>query len=104
MEDMDAMSYILLAEEMGYADTGLAISMAVSSLPFSMAALFPNPKLQEIARAFAEDTKGELIGCWAISEPDHGSDYRIELDDPGISPSVRGVLKGDHQPSSAGSD
>jgi alkylation response protein AidB-like acyl-CoA dehydrogenase len=95
MEDMDAMSFIFLAEEMGYADAGLAISMAVSSLPFSMAALFPNPKLQELARAFAEDTKGELIGCWAISEPDHGSDYMIEHDDPAISPSVRGMLKGD---------
>jgi alkylation response protein AidB-like acyl-CoA dehydrogenase len=95
MEDMDAMSKIILEEEMGYADGGLAISMGVANLPFSMAAMFPNPKFQELARAYAEDTKGELIGCWAISEPDHGSDYMTDVADPAISPSVKAVLKGD---------
>ena len=95
MEDMDAMSRVILGEEMGYADAGLAISMGAGNLPFSMAALFPNPKLQEIARAYAEDTKGELIGCWAITDPDHGSDYTLGGDEPRCGPSVRGVLKGD---------
>jgi alkylation response protein AidB-like acyl-CoA dehydrogenase len=95
MEDMDAMSKIILEEEMGYADGGLAISMGVASLPFSMAAMFPSPKFQELARAYAEDMKGELIGCWAISEPDHGSDYMTDVADPAISPSVKAVLKGD---------
>ena len=56
-EDMDAMSQVLLVEELGYADGGLAISMAVSSLPFSMAAMFPNPKFQEIAREAAGATE-----------------------------------------------
>jgi len=95
MEDMDAMSKIILEEEMGYADAGLAISLGVASLPFSMAALFPHPKFQELARAYAEDMTGEFIGCWAISEPDHGSDYMTDVADPAISPSVKAVLKGD---------
>jgi len=95
MDDMDAMSRILLGEELGYADAGLAISLGVASLPFEMAALFPTPRLQELARAFAADTKGELIGCWAITEPNHGSDWQIDVPDPRISPSVKGVLKGD---------
>jgi alkylation response protein AidB-like acyl-CoA dehydrogenase len=69
--------------------------MGAGNLPFSMAALFPNPKLQEMARAYAEDTKGELIGCWAITDPDHGSDYTLGGDEPRCGPSVRGVLKGD---------
>ena len=43
-EDMDAMSKITIEEEMGYADGGLAISIGVASLPFSMAAMFPMPK------------------------------------------------------------
>jgi alkylation response protein AidB-like acyl-CoA dehydrogenase len=94
LEDMDAMSQIILLEEMGYADPGIAVSMAVSSLPFSMAAMFPNPKLQEIARAFSEDTKGELMGCWAISEPAHGSDYMFDTEEPAMGPSVRGIQKG----------
>ncbi len=95
MEDMDAMSKIILEEEMAYADGGLAISMGVASLPFSMAAMFPSPKFQELARAYAEDMKGELIGCWAISEPDHGSDYMTDVADPTVSPQVKAVLKGD---------
>jgi alkylation response protein AidB-like acyl-CoA dehydrogenase len=95
MEDVDAISRVLIVEEMGYADAGLTISLGVCNMPFSMAALFPNPKLQEMARAYAEDTEGEFIGCWAITEPDHGSDYVHGGDDPRWGPSVRGLLKGD---------
>ena len=95
MEDVDAMSRVLISEEMGYADAGLTISLGASSMPFFMAALFPNPRLQDIARAYAEDREGEFIGCWAITEPDHGSDWVHGGDDPRCGPSVRGVLKGD---------
>jgi alkylation response protein AidB-like acyl-CoA dehydrogenase len=95
MEDMDPMSNLLIGEEMGYADAGLTISLGACGMPFSYAALFPNPKLQELARAYAEDTKGELIGCWAITEPDHGGDWSLGGDNPKCGPSVRGVLKGD---------
>jgi alkylation response protein AidB-like acyl-CoA dehydrogenase len=95
MEDVYAMSRVLISEEMGYADAGLTISLGASSMPFFMAALFPNPRLQEMARAYAEDREGEFIGCWAITEPDHGSDFVHGGDDPRCGPSVRGVLKGD---------
>ena len=95
MGDMDALSRVLVAEELGYADPGLTISLGVSNMPFAMAALFPVPRLQDMARAYAEDTKGELIGCWAITEPDHGSDYTHGGDDPRMAPSVRAVLKGE---------
>jgi len=95
LEDMDPMSNLLIGEEMGYADAGLAISMGACGMPFAYAALFPNPKLQELARAYAEDTKGELVGCWAITEPDHGGDWSLGGEDPKCGPSVRGVLKGD---------
>jgi len=94
-EDMDPMSNLLIGEEMGYADAGLAISLSAAGMPFAYASYFPHPKLQELARAYAEDTKGELIGCWAITEPDHGSDWTLMSDDPRRGPSVRGVLKGD---------
>lgn len=94
-EDMDAMSRLLVGEELGYADAGLAISLAAAGMPFSYAAMFPNPKLQELARAYAEDTTGELIGCWAVTEPDHGGDWGLGGDKPECGPSVRGVLKGD---------
>jgi alkylation response protein AidB-like acyl-CoA dehydrogenase len=95
MEDVDPVSNFLIAEELGYADSGLTISLGVSDMPFNFAAMFPDPKLQEMARSYAEDTKGELIGCWAITEPDHGGDWSLGGDNPKCGPSVRGVLKGD---------
>ncbi len=94
-EDMDAMSNLIMGEEMGYADAGLSIGLSVAGMPFSYAAMFPTPKLQELARAYVEDTECEIIGCWAITEPDHGGDWSLGGDDPRCGPSVTGVLKGD---------
>jgi alkylation response protein AidB-like acyl-CoA dehydrogenase len=94
-EEMDPMSGYLMTEEMGYADSGLSISLGVASMPFAYCQLSPSPKLQALARAFVEDTEASLIGCWAITEPDHGSDWGLGGDDPRCGPSVRGVLKGD---------
>ena len=97
--DIDPMSLLLMAEEMGYADTGLAISFGVDSIPFALAALSLDPEVQGWARDFCEDTRGELIGCWAITEPDHGTDWLLsgteETKDPQILPNVKAVLKGD---------
>jgi alkylation response protein AidB-like acyl-CoA dehydrogenase len=94
-EDTDPMSGVIVGEEMGYADTGLAISLGAACMPFAYAAVFPHPKVQELARAYAADTKGELIGCWAITEPEHGGDWSLGGDNPACGPSLRGVLKGD---------
>lgn len=98
MRDVDPMSEVLMVEEMGYADSGLAISFGVDSMPFALAALSPDPQLQSWARSYCEDTRGELIGCWAITEPDHGSDWVLaqmeETRDSRIVPNVRAVLKG----------
>ena len=43
--DIDPMSLLLMAEEMGYADTGLAISFGVDSMPFALAALSFDPEV-----------------------------------------------------------
>ncbi|MFH1242064.1 MAG: acyl-CoA dehydrogenase family protein, partial [Pseudomonadota bacterium] len=98
-EDLDPMSLILAAEEMGYADSGLAISFGVDSMPFALAALSPDPELQALASHYCQDTRCDLVGCWAITEPDHGTDWLLagttETRDPGITPNVKAVLKGD---------
>lgn len=96
--EMDPLSIILMAEEMGYADAGLAISFGVDSMPFALASLSPDPKLQELARAYCEDKRADLIGCWAVTEPDHGSDWILahtsEVENHKMVPNVRAVLKG----------
>ncbi|MBI4765079.1 MAG: acyl-CoA/acyl-ACP dehydrogenase [Deltaproteobacteria bacterium] len=99
LEDMDPKVGPRMAEEMGYADAGLSICLGVSAFPMTFAMMSPEPELQQLVRDYCEDTKGEIIGCWAITEPDHGSDWILgtnpKFTDPKCAPSVRAVLKGD---------
>ena len=94
-EDLDPMAAILITEQLGYADSGLTISLGVSCLPFNYAALFPVPEMQQLARDFCADKEGRMIGCWAITEPDHGTDWILGGNDPKCGPSVKAVRKGD---------
>lgn len=99
--DLDPMAGILINEELAYGDVGLAISLGVSAMPFTLAAKTEDPELRELARAYCQDREGKLIGCWCMMEPDHGSDWILTaqpgFDDPdkvGV-PSVRAEKKGD---------
>ncbi|KAA0233535.1 MAG: putative acyl-CoA dehydrogenase fadE25 [Acidimicrobiales bacterium] len=58
----------LIGETLGWGDSGLAISLGVSGFPRMMAMMSGNPVLIE---RFGDPTG---IGCWPITEPDHGSD------------------------------
>ena len=98
--EMDPMAGILINEELAYGDVGLAIGLGTSHMPFILAANTLDPELQDLARSYCEDKKGELIGCWCMMEPDHGSDWILSahpgFDDPekvGV-PSVKAVKKG----------
>jgi alkylation response protein AidB-like acyl-CoA dehydrogenase len=65
----------IYAEEMGWASADFAISLGVAPFPFNFAAMGGSPRLtDEIVRPFAEDRGAKYIGCWAITEPRHGSD------------------------------
>ena len=72
----------IISEELGWGDAGLAISFGVAGFPRMMAQMSGNPEL--IERFSGED----CIGCWAGTEPDHGSDLiyymnRFEARQPG---------------------
>lgn len=65
----------VVAEEMGWGNSGLSVSLGVTSMPFRFAAMSGNPDLmREIVMPFVEDTEARYIGCWAGTEPNHGSD------------------------------
>ncbi len=57
----------IVGEELGWGDSGLAISLGVANFPTMMARLSGN---QDLIKRFPVGT----LGCWAITEPDHGSD------------------------------
>ena len=60
----------LTAEELGWGDAGLAISLGVSTFHKMFAQMSGRPALME---RFGSPENHD-IGCWAVTEPDHGSD------------------------------
>jgi acyl-CoA dehydrogenase len=60
----------IVTEELGWGDSGLAISLGVANFPAMFARLLGRADLVE---RFANPAKPE-IGCWAVTEPSHGSD------------------------------
>ncbi len=60
----------LVSEELGWGDAGLAISLGVSGFHKMFAQMSGRPPL--IERFGGADNRD--IGCWAVTEPDHGSD------------------------------
>jgi alkylation response protein AidB-like acyl-CoA dehydrogenase len=97
---LDPLSMALLTEEMGYASPGLAASWMVCGTPFIYAMMSEDPQVRELALTFCADTRAEMTGCWAITEPEHGSDWLLleggHYSDPKVVPQVRAVLDGDH--------
>ena len=57
----------LFYEILGWGDSGLAISIGAGTLPRYLSRLFGNDYLADLC---ADD----VLGCWGITEPDHGSD------------------------------
>ena len=57
----------ITSEELGWGDAGLAIAFGVRGFPMMMAQLSGNSELVDLV-------KENVTGCWAITEPDHGSD------------------------------
>ncbi len=80
----------IFLEELGWASAEFAIGLGASSFPFLAAATSTDADLIEsMVKPFTGDKKARYVGCWAITEPGHGSDSLMpgtaEFSDPGIS-------------------
>ncbi len=75
----------LINEELGWGDAGLAISLGASTIHRLFAELSGDPEL--IERFSGPDSTD--IGCWAITEPDHGSDTLAYNQPTFADPSVK---------------
>jgi len=98
--NLSPLSRNIIAEEMGWGSADFAISIGVSPFPFNFAAMFGNPDLvQEVVIPFSQDSEGKYIGCWAITEPHHGSDSLLigskEFGDAQVSFDCTARLDGD---------
>jgi alkylation response protein AidB-like acyl-CoA dehydrogenase len=89
----------LVGEAFGWGNSGLSISIGVTSMPFRFAAMTGNPDLmREVVMPYVEDTEAKYIGCWCATEPDHGSDailYSGEHSRPDIHFDCGARLDGD---------
>lgn len=98
--NQDILSSALVAELMGWAAPDLGVSLGVCSIPFTWAMLSPDPDMQALVKRFCADSEGKMTGCWAITEPDHGSDWVFfdseETKHAGCAPQVVAVPDGDH--------
>jgi len=98
--NQDVLGSCLVAELMGWAASDLAISIGVCPIPFTWAMLSPEPEMQELTRKFCADKEGKMTGCWAITEPDHGSDWILfdseDGKNPACAPQVQATRDGDH--------
>ena len=62
-----ALLFSILFEELGYGDAGLAISVGAGILPQWLCAKFGRKDL-------LDEFPDAVLGCWGITEPDHGTD------------------------------
>ncbi|ADN49673.1 acyl-CoA dehydrogenase family protein [Vulcanisaeta distributa] len=72
----------IIDEELGWASLGFATLIGVDAIPFTIAALFGSERVkEELVKPWLEDTEGRYIGCWGVTEPEHGSDYILAFRD-----------------------
>ncbi|MBW2389524.1 MAG: acyl-CoA dehydrogenase family protein [Deltaproteobacteria bacterium] len=85
----------LVNEELGWGDSGLAVSLGVAGFPVMFAKLSGRPELIE---RFASPERKE-VGCWAVTEPNHGSDSLAfdmpQFEDASIRPDCIATPDGD---------
>ena len=96
--DLGPLDHHIIYEELGWGGGDLAVSLGVTTFPFTYAARFGalmgNTELvEEIVRPFAEDREGKIIGCWAITEPAHGSDTLAVTLDSFNEPAAAGACR-----------
>lgn len=70
---MNNVAYGLIMQELEAGDSGLRSFASVQSA-LSMYAIYANGTEEQKQRYLPEMAKGKLIGCFGLTEPDHGSD------------------------------
>ena len=96
----DPLETHLVLEELAWGSVDFAIGIGVSCFPAFFATMVPNDKLaDEIITPFCENEDASIIGCWAITEPEHGTDtlcpFTPQFEDPEITGQLTARRDGD---------
>ena len=97
---LGALEQHIVGEEMAWGSADFAIALGVTGMPFTFALMSGNQDLiNEFVVPFTQDREAKYVGCWAITEPQHGSDCVLfgteQFHDPDITFDVKAVLDGD---------
>jgi alkylation response protein AidB-like acyl-CoA dehydrogenase len=97
---LSGLSLHIALEELGWGSADFAITLACTGFPYASAAATRNPELiQEVVLPFVADKDARMVGCWAITEPSHGSDHFLiagsQFKDPALHGEVTARKEGD---------
>ena len=94
---LSPLSRYLVLEELAWGSVGVGAVIFFSTVPADVAlalrrlGLGDGDLVEELALPAYACTDGSIRGCWAITEPDHGSDT-LAIVRPGLSAQIRGQL------------
>lgn len=90
----------IVLEELAWGSVDFAIGIGVASFPAFFSSMVPTDRLAEdIIEPFCACRDASIIGCWGITEPEHGTDtlcpFTPQFSDPDITGQVSARLDGD---------
>jgi len=75
---LSSLQQALVYEELAWGSVGLTVALGVASFHAFGASMVPEETMiDEILVPFCECDDASIIGCWGITEPDHGSDTLV---------------------------
>jgi alkylation response protein AidB-like acyl-CoA dehydrogenase len=97
---IDPLGIHILFEEMAYGSVGLTVSIGVSCFSAFFASLIAEDRIiEKFILPYVKCKDASIMSCWAITEPEHGSDILMPFTDifhnPKITQQVKAVKKGD---------
>ncbi|MBC2713778.1 MAG: acyl-CoA/acyl-ACP dehydrogenase [Desulfobacteraceae bacterium] len=98
--DLTSKQQAIIYEELAWGSFGLTVALGVASFPAFGASLVAEEELiDKFITPYCECKDASIIGCWGITEPDHGSDTLMcghpIFRDPDIKAQCRAKLDGD---------
>jgi len=84
----------LVQEELAWGSFGFAAFLASAGFASNLAWMTGDEELiDRFGRPFCECTDGSVIGCWGVTEPDHGSDLMGIGEEFYTSPRIQGSMR-----------
>ena len=98
--DLTPKQQAIIYEELAWGSVGLAVAIAVAAFPsFAGSMVAEDTLIEKIIEPFCACKDASIIGCWGITEPDHGSDtllpFHPQFSDANIKAQCKAKLDGD---------